>query len=92
MYQRKNERKTPMKPIKQMLDISSGPDFAFNGQRSIMKTQIASPAAFSNLRRVTSMTALANAVFLCGAVLSMSGAAIARIQEKSASHRFATPG
>ena len=48
-----------------------------------MKTQIPSPAAFSNLRRVTSMTALANAVFLCGAVLSMSGAAIAQIPEKS---------
>ena len=29
------------------------------------------------------MTALANAVFLCGAVLSMSGAAIAQTQEKS---------
>jgi hypothetical protein len=48
-----------------------------------MKTQIPSPAAFSNLRRVTSMTALANAVFLCGAVLSMSGAAIAQIPKKS---------
>ena len=34
-------------------------------------------------RQVTSMTALANAVFLCGAVLSMSGAAIAQTQEKS---------
>jgi hypothetical protein len=72
-----------MKPIKQMLDISSGPDFALNGQRSIMKTQIASPAAFSNLRRVASMTALANAVFLCGAVLSMTGAAIAQLPQKS---------
>src|SRR6516162_2898701 len=57
--------------------------FRIEWSRSIMKTQIPSPAAFSNLRRVTSMTALANAVFLCGAVLSMSGAAIAQIPEKS---------
>ncbi len=34
-------------------------------------------------RLVRSMTALANAVFLCEAVLSMSGAAIAQTQERS---------
>src|SRR6516162_1142846 len=59
--------------------------FRIEWSRSIMKTQIPSPAAFSNLRRVTSMTALANAVFLCGAVLSMSEAAIAQTQERSGS-------
>ena len=32
---------------------------------------------------MTSITALANAVFLCEAVLSMSGAAIAQTQERS---------
>ena len=40
-------------------------------------------------RRVTSMTALANAVFLCGAVLSMSGAAIAQTPQKSATQSSA---
>src|ERR1044071_9456365 len=90
-----------MKPIKQMLDISTTRmkrklskvtgRFAFHARSrfriewsmSIMKTQIPSPAALSNLRRVTSMTAIANTVFLCGAVLLMSGAAIAQIPEKS---------
>jgi len=40
--------------------------------------------------RVTSTTALANAVFLCGAVLSMSGAAIAQIPEKSVTQSSAS--
>src|SRR5438309_1207691 len=37
------------------------------------------------------MTALANAVFLCGAVLSMSGVATAQIQERSASQANPEP-
>ena len=83
-----------MKPIKQMLDISptrmkrkfckvtaallftSGPAQPSQQQLHRVRSDFKS-------RRVTSMTALANAVFLCGAVLSMSGAAIAQIPEKS---------
>src|SRR5262245_520343 len=84
-----------MKPIKQMLDISptrmkrkfckvttallftSGP--AQHSQQQLHRVR----SDFQS-RRVTSMTALANAVFLCGAVLSMSGAAIAQTPQKSA--------
>src|SRR6516225_1877555 len=83
-----------MKPIKQMLDISptrikrkfckvttallftSGPAQPSQQQLHRVRSDFKS-------RRVTSMTALANAVFLCGAGLSMSGAAIAQIQQKS---------
>ena len=83
-----------MKPIKQMLDISPT-----RIKRKFCKVTAAllftsSPAQPSQQqlhrvrsdfksRRVTSMTALANAVFLCGAVLSTSGASIAQIPEKS---------
>ena len=83
-----------MKPIKQMLDISptrmkrkfckvtaallftSGPAQPSQQQLHRVRSDFKS-------RRVTSMAALANAVFLCGAVLSMSGPAIAQILEKS---------
>ena len=83
-----------MKPIKQMLDISPT-----RMKRKLCKVTTAllftsGPAQHSQQqlkgvrwdfksRRVTSMAALANAVFLCGAVLSMSGAAIAQTQERS---------
>src|SRR5215472_5702187 len=42
--------------------FTSGPDFRLNGQRSIMKRQIASSAAFSNLRVLVSSA-------LCGGSL-----------------------
>ena len=89
-----------MKPIKQMLDISptrmkrkfckvrtallftSGP--AQHSQQQLHRVR----SDFKS-RRVTSMTALANAVFLCGAVLSMSGAAIAQTPQKSATQSSA---
>ena len=89
-----------MKPIKQMLDISptrmkrkfckvrtallftSGP--AQHSQQQLHRVR----SDFQS-RRVTSMTALANAVFLCGAVLSMSGAAIAQTPQKSATQSSA---
>ena len=41
--------------------------------------------------QVTSMTTLANAVFLCGAVVSLSGAAIAQTQERSGSQANLRP-
>ncbi len=89
-----------MKPIKQMLDISptrmkrkfckvttallftSGP--AQHSQQQLHRVR----SDFQS-RRVTSMTALANAVFLCGAVLSMSGAAIGQTPQKSATQSSA---
>jgi hypothetical protein len=42
-------------------------------------------------RQMRSMTALANAVFLCAAVLSMSGAAVAQTQERSDSSPISGP-